>query len=438
MRKKGIIFLVSLLFCLGAAALIGCGGGGDDGGSSDNGGGGGTTGSTSATSNVTSTTSGTIQTQSGAAISVPSGAVPRNTTGAAGTVAFSIERALNVAATPPSGITRVGDMYHFGPEGMTFSTPVRVTIPVTGNINRDNIALYRINPTTGANERYPSTYDPTTNTVSAMTYQFSPWYPGSGIGGTRDGKSDGCFKVDNSTTFQWRRVCVVNYTLKYPEQSSSLPAMANQGAISSLWSNSSCSSGWCNQGNWYLLQGTYNFCVDAQSTPNGPYSHGFINGAAINSPWYYDAPTCSNLGIGISLPNAGECDCTPTPTPTFGTGGLQATLTWHSTPSVDLDMWIIEPDGTKTFYGRTPSPSGGTLDRDNQCSNYEDGKPENIYYATAPAGQYKIQINWFRTCSGSISSVPYTVRIVNKGTSKTYSGSISSGGTVTVDTITVN
>ncbi len=388
---------------------------------------------TSAVGKVSTTSSAVISTPAGAAISVPPGAVPLTTSSQEGEVTFSLEKSSSIMdSTPPSGVTAVSDIYNFGPEGMVFQTPVLVTLPITGTVNSDDLpALYRIDPLTGEHQRYPSSYDRETNTVSAQTYHFSPWYIGSTLGGANDGKADGCFKVDNSTTYQWRQVYVQSFTPKYPEQASS-------ERPSSLWSNSSCSSGWCSQGDWYLRQGTYNFCVDHEDQTTHKYSRGFIGPVDLNSPWSYYQPTCTGLGIGIALDESGRCDSAPTPTPTFGTGELQVTLTWHSDPSVDLDLWVTEPDGTKIKYDNETSASGGTLDRDNQCDDYIDGRPENIFWSVAQSGQYKIEVDYYGTCNSSSQTVNYTLRVINQGETKTYTGSIGPYETQVVDTITLN
>jgi uncharacterized protein YfaP (DUF2135 family) len=122
-----------------------------------------------------------------------------------------------------------------------------------------------------------------------------------------------------------------------------------------------------------------------------------------------------------------------------GTGDLAITLTWHSSDGIDLDLYVVEPNGNEIDYGDPSSSTGGHLDIDNKCSNYVNGRPENIYWDTAPQGSYKIKVDWYRACGGSSeTSTSYEVRVVNGSGSKTYTGTINEDETVDVATITVN
>ena len=38
---------------------------------------------------------------------------------------------------------------------------------------------------------------------------------------------------------------------------------------------------------------------------------------------------------------------------------LRVTISWN-TDATDVDLWVIEPDGTKCFYGHNRTASGGT------------------------------------------------------------------------------
>lgn len=144
----------------------------------------------------------------------------------------------------------------------------------------------------------------------------------------------------------------------------------------------------------------------------------------------FTSPVVSRELAYSSLPElpdaiAGPCPCVPTPTPTAGTGGVQVTLTWHSTEAIDLDLWVTDPSGERCYWSNTSTVSGGTLDKDNLCYNYINGKPENIFWSNAPGGEYKVEVNWFGDCSNAISSIPYEVRVRNNNNVKTYTGTIT-------------
>ena len=90
-------------------------------------------------------------------------------------------------------------------------------------------------------------------------------------------------------------------------------------------------------------------------------------------------------------------------------GEITATLSWKSID--DLDLHIIEPDGTRIFFKRKNSPSGGRLDVDMNAG--EDTDPdhpiENICYPSIPpSGTYKVLVHFFKKKSSNFE-VPYTV-----------------------------
>lgn len=419
-----------LLSTVVSGLISGCGGGGDTG-----------TGnvtpppvtpvSSAATGTVSSDTQGVqkIATESGAAITVPEGAVPKTSAGGTGTIAFSIEKDAAAAIQLPAGVTRGGDVYRFGPGGTIFTKPVSVTLPVSGNPTQDQLVMYRVNPTTGVSEPYAAVYDATTQTLTAQTYQFSGWF-----WGTRapDDTASGCVKVDNGSSNIWRTVVTETYSMKYPNSDSTFRgASATWAAIGTI--------GWTSASDWYLPQGSYQMCVEGDV--NGVSKHSVRIPVEISKPWRYDAPVCTPLGISsVVLSELGRCSQSPVPTPSVGTGALQISLSWYSAVAVDLDLSVVEPAGETIDYDNRMSAAGGQLDRDNQCGNYINGQSENIYWTTPRAGQYTLRVHLFSNCSLGTTSMPYSVRVVNKGVTTTYTGTAILSGTApqVLTTITVN
>jgi hypothetical protein len=70
---------------------------------------------------------------------------------------------------------------------------------------------------------------------------------------------------------------------------------------------------------------------------------------------------------------------------------LRVTISWN-TDATDVDLWVIEPDGTKVFYSNKKSKSGGELSED-QTQGYG---PERYQVAKALPGEYKIIVHYFR------------------------------------------
>lgn len=99
----------------------------------------------------------------------------------------------------------------------------------------------------------------------------------------------------------------------------------------------------------------------------------------------------------------------------LGTGDLQVTLTWDTgipeppdgvkqTP-VDLDLWVVEPDGFEVYYGDPTGPTA-TLDRDNIWGF----GPENIFVAPGMAadGTYDVYVDYY---SGNEYPTTATIRV---------------------------
>ena len=375
-----------------------------------------------ASGQLSSNQSGTIATSGGAKITVPMYAVPLSTSGTNGTMTFSIEEASSSSFPTPSGETLKSDLYRFGPEGFTFAAPVRVTIPVPNAGTSDVVSLYRIDPTTGAAIRYPSQLDAQAHTVSAMTTQLSVWGAT-----TRPSSStaDGAVHLINTSGNYWLSACVDTYTLTVPSSNPEF-GMATAAPAGTI--------GWNSDIVWGLRQGTYRVCCQmatagtTTSPPGQPYFW-YVNNVVVNKASVYPSYESSgNLTYGGPPigSTAGNCPCRPYPTPSVGTGQVQVTLTWFSSAKVDLDLYVTDPSGSTVSWTSPTVSSGGSLDRDNKCQNYENGRPENVFWSTAPTGEYKVVVKWFEACTSGASSMPFSVRVVNKGSVSTHSGTVSS------------
>ena len=384
-----------------------------------------TTPEANASGSVTSSTSGTIETELGAQLVVPVGAVPPRDNGDPGTMVFSIERNNDITVTVPDGEARVSDIYQFGPEGFTFARPVEVAVPVPGEDDPGDVSLWRRNPTTGQPEFFASAFDPETRTVRAQTYQLSPWFITSRP--VQDDAS-GCLHVTN-TALSWLYVCVETVTLEYPAQTDWIPE-AGQGVLYAP----SGTIGWTHSGNWYLPQGSYTFCMQRESsTEPGTYYNTISDVVTIGSAWHYNDPRCVEFSVGdFGSPAPGRCACVPNASTSVGTGDIQVTLTWYNELSLDLDLWVQDPSEEWCYYGNGQAPgtttSGGQLDRDNLCGNYTNGRPENIYWTqTPPAGEYVVAVDWFSSCGNEIANQPITVRTVVAGVTRSFNATIASG-----------
>jgi hypothetical protein len=77
-------------------------------------------------------------------------------------------------------------------------------------------------------------------------------------------------------------------------------------------------------------------------------------------------------------------------TATLPPSDLRVTISWN-TDATDVDLWVIEPDGSKCFYGHNRTSSGGELSQD-QTQGYG---PERYQIARAAKGVYQIIVHYF-------------------------------------------
>ncbi len=71
-------------------------------------------------------------------------------------------------------------------------------------------------------------------------------------------------------------------------------------------------------------------------------------------------------------------------------GDLRVTISWN-TDATDVDLWVIEPDGTKCFYQHQKTANGGELSQD-QTQGYG---PERYRVASAKKGTYKVMVHYY-------------------------------------------
>ncbi|MBY0525753.1 MAG: hypothetical protein K2R98_20275 [Gemmataceae bacterium] len=69
---------------------------------------------------------------------------------------------------------------------------------------------------------------------------------------------------------------------------------------------------------------------------------------------------------------------------------LRVSMIWN-TDATDIDLWVIEPDGTKVFYSSPKSKNGGHLSQD-MTQGYG---PERFVAQKAMAGQYTIIVHYY-------------------------------------------
>src|SRR5262249_55842465 len=70
------------------------------------------------------------------------------------------------------------------------------------------------------------------------------------------------------------------------------------------------------------------------------------------------------------------------------TADLRVTASWNS-DNTDVDLWVIEPDNYKCYYGARYSPAGGQISTD-LTQGYG---PERYQIGTARPGTYRVKVH---------------------------------------------
>lgn len=84
----------------------------------------------SVTGSFTSNTGGVMSAPGGQKLEVPPGAIPLNASGQAATVTFSAETVSSPPKPLPTGVSGVGQVTKFGPDGFNFAWPLTTTLPI--------------------------------------------------------------------------------------------------------------------------------------------------------------------------------------------------------------------------------------------------------------------------------------------------------------------
>ena len=105
-------------------------------------------------------------------------------------------------------------------------------------------------------------------------------------------------------------------------------------------------------------------------------------------------------------------------------GDLTVSLLWDTTD--DLDLFVIEPDGTRVGPGSPESKNGGILDVDANFEIITPNPMENIYWDSPPKGNYIIYISCYQpreTRKGRI--IKFEVEVLkSRSELQKYSGDI--------------
>ncbi len=109
-----------------------------------------------------------------------------------------------------------------------------------------------------------------------------------------------------------------------------------------------------------------------------------------------------NIVVALESINGsiGEASIIPVSLIQAGTGRLQINCSWDT--ETDVDLHVVEPNGTEIFFAQTNSSNGGSLDLDSNAGCGIDGvNNENITYsndAIIENGEYIVRIDYWSNC----------------------------------------
>jgi hypothetical protein len=413
-----------------------------------------------ATITVTSDQAATLTTSAGVVLDVPAGAVPLGSDGEIGTVVFSAEPA-TVTPAPPNGFATVGVTYQLGPDQLALEQGVAITFPIPDGVDPDDVVgLTTFDPAEGAWVIVPGHVDPIARTVTVWTDHLSPWAVATRPGGrvstggyvritngmTRGGGFVYPCRADDPAcrpglpTGHGYGVCMVSWDLVRPYErfwgerdGASRMATAADGQTTHWWlpdgiyvlepffhvTQINASPLYVPRHQMYVRPALTVTLRDGQVVAIGDDDpRGYVEG------W----PRClGGTGAGSSRG----------PITAVGTGDVQVTLTWQA--DVDVDLYVTDPTGSTVYYGNRAVASGGELDRDNMCGDFEWGRPENVYWPAgrAPSGVYEVAVRYYGSCGQDEPAVNWTVRTVVAGRANSYTGTLAARTEQVVATFTV-
>lgn len=428
----------------------------------------------------------TIGEPGGVQIAVPAGAIPLTASEEVANIVIAAERVAELPEVDlsalPEGVTISTETYRLSPIGQTFQVPVRVSVPIPGEIPVDEVGgIAVLDESDGTWVPLDSVVDEAAGMISAEMTHFTimaPWRstsgritgegepptqprPGGGYIQVVNPIPEGRFPTPSPALPGYDRppqfprmsrsygLCVLDYTLDDPRVSglyswhlgAPLGTFTDQYGVverfgARLGVSSSPSTPNAPRARWWFM-------------PAGTYTFGeFWSGSEINpsDPLYLPLRAEAQQQMTLRVDEGGvyTFDVRDTPfsrvspldggwvlnrpgcfgpvVPTPQSGAIQISLNWPQT-GIDLDLHVIDPNGDEIYYRNRSVPSGGFLDWDNTNGG---NQPENVYWESGPpSGTYRVAVNYF----GGSGPATWTVRVVIDGSVQTYQGRIASGRT---------
>lgn len=384
---------------------------------------------------ISSLQSGNVKTNSGYQISIIPGTVPQNQNGQSASVSFSIETPVTPPKQLASGTEKRGEYTKLGPDGFTFRWPVRVIFPYKNTTDPSELKLLFYDVLSEAWKIIPISFIDKDNKLIGADVMELGYFVVAKVGQTAPktsaDDSDGGFEFQGDASNYYTLTVASVSNFKYAWQAATWYSGRIVGSTGSTGSYPT--GGPKPPTHIHLVQATYQIWI-SRTTPGTLstlpqiYTYTVPATGTISQPVSYSGPLSSGSGwTPLSMPSGGQwVEGSPqgwaVPTTTYGTGDFQATLTWVNTSSnsSDIDLHLFGPNNMHVYWS-SPISSDQSIELDRDWRRTVGSAIENIYsLKTMPTGTYNLKVNLY---SGNPAG--YRVRLINKGTVKTYTGNLT-------------
>lgn len=407
----------------------------------------GTTGGEGATASYTSNSQSSLD-YDGFSLVVDKFDVPTLTTGDPGTVTFSLNTSTTIESgipAVPSGNTVIGKYLKAGPEAFNFGGPIQIYFPASSQSSPQNLEVMFYSPDTQTWKIVPVSAVDTAKkrvAIDVLKLGYFVLTKKNVTDQMSDFRQGGCV-FDREDVWTNYILTVKSAALEKPEQLNLFVG----GFIGKVYSGPIFLG--CPQGKTKAIvpQGVLEFWVSytvCQGSDARVYTYTLPATVTVSDPlnfvgWStYDAVTY----VPFTLPPGGTwvlgrptgTGGWPTPTVPYGSGVMQATLTWNNSTTndaADLDLHLYGPNNLHIFYSNR-SNSDFSLDRDWQRTLGD--ATENIYSlrSVMPSGSYTVKVVNY---AGATKN--FNARVVLNGSSTNFSGTLSATQEATVKTFTI-
>lgn len=378
------------------------------------------------------------------------GDVPNLSTGGPGTVTFSLNTSSTIESgipAVPAGNTVIGKYLKAGPEAFNFGGPIQLYFPASSQSSPQNLEVMYYSPDTQTWKIVPTSAVDTAKkriAVDMLKLGYFVLTKKSTADNMSDYRQGGCV-FDREDIWTNYILTVRSAALEKPEQLS----MFVGGFIGKVYSGPiflGCPIG---KTKAIVPQGTIEFWISKTVCQGGDpaiYTYTLPASVTVSDPlnfvgWStYDAVVYVPFTLPVGgtwvagRPTGTTTGGWPTPTVPYGSGVMQATLTWNNSSSsdaADLDLHLYGPNNLHIYYGNRTN-TDFSLDRDWQRTLGD--ATENIYSlrSVMPAGSYTVKVVNY---AGATKS--FNARVVLNGSSTNFSGSLSVTQEATVKTFTI-